>query len=98
MGEHASRNASEPDSASLGKTKVASPPTRMKPDTGGEATGKHLPGFSGWLGAARVERSAEEPGRPCRVGAKATNVRREDITGVAALKGVGEAHSSEEAG
>jgi hypothetical protein len=43
---------------------VASPPTRMKPDTGGEATGKHPPGLPGWLGAARVERSAEEPGKP----------------------------------
>jgi hypothetical protein len=89
MGEHASRNASEPDSASLGRMRVASEPTRMKPDTGGEATGKHLPGSPGWLGAARVERSVEEPGRPCRVGAKATNERREDITGAAALKGVG---------
>jgi hypothetical protein len=98
MGEHASRNASEPDSASLGEWKVVSPPTRMKPDTGGEATGKHLPGLPGWLGAARVERSVEEPGRSFRVGAKATNVRRKDITGAAALKGVGEAHTSEEAG
>jgi hypothetical protein len=70
----------------------------MKPDTGGEATGKHLPGLPGWLGAARVNRSAEEPGRPNREGAKATNARREYITGEAALKGVGEAHSSEETG
>jgi hypothetical protein len=77
---------------------VASLPTRMKPDTGGEATGKHPPGFPGWLGAARVERSVEEPGRPYREGARATNARREYITGGAALKGVGEAHTSEEAG
>jgi hypothetical protein len=27
-----------------------------------------------------VDRSVEEPGRPCRVGASATNARREDIT------------------
>jgi hypothetical protein len=27
-----------------------------------------------------VERSVEEPGRPCRVEAQATNGRREDIT------------------
>ena len=56
---------------------MASLPTRMKPDTGGEATGKHPPGFPGWLGAARVERSVEEPGRPYREGARATNARRE---------------------
>ena len=77
---------------------MASPPTRMKPDTGGEATGKHPPGLPGWLGAARVDRSVEEPGRPYRVEAQATNARREDITGEAALWGVGEAHSSGEAG
>ena len=71
---------------------MASLPTRIKPDTGGEATGKHPPGFPGWLGAARVERSVEEPGRPDREGARATNARREYITGGAALKGVGEAH------
>jgi hypothetical protein len=44
---------------------VASPPTRMKPATGGEAIGKHSPDLPGWLGAAREERSAEEPGKPC---------------------------------
>jgi hypothetical protein len=52
----------------------------------------------GWLGTARVERLVEEPGRPCREEAKAANARREDITGEAALEGIGEAHSSEEAG
>ena len=82
---------------------MASPPTRMKPDTGGEATGKHSPGLPGWLGAARVDRSVEDlfalaRGRPCREEAQATNGRREDITDAAALKGVGEAHTSEEAG
>ena len=41
---------------------------------------KHSPDLPGWLGTARVERSAEEPGRPCRVGAKATNAPRESIT------------------
>jgi hypothetical protein len=46
----------------------------------------HSPGLPGWLGTARVERSAEEPGRPYRVEAKATNARREYITGVAALR------------
>jgi hypothetical protein len=39
---------------------VASLLTMMKPDTGGKATGKHSPDLPGWLGAARVERSAEE--------------------------------------
>jgi hypothetical protein len=70
----------------------------MKPETSGEATGKHLLGFPGWLGAARVDRSVEEPGRPCRVGAKATNARWEDITAGTALQGVGEAHREQGSG
>jgi hypothetical protein len=77
---------------------VAKPSRGTKPDTVREATGEHLTGSPGWLGTARVDRSAEEPGRPCKVGAKVTNARREDITGVAAGQGVGEAHTSEEAG
>ena len=49
--------------------KVASPPTRMKPATGRESKQEsHLLGFPGWLGAARVERSAEEPGKPGKAG------------------------------
>ena len=40
QGEHASRSASEPVSASLHKITVASLPKRMKPGTGDEATGK----------------------------------------------------------
>jgi hypothetical protein len=47
----------------------------MKPDTGGEATGKHPLGFPGWLGAARVDRSVEEPGRPVGVAMKVANVK-----------------------
>ena len=54
---------------------MASPPTRMKPDTGGEATGKHPLGFPGWLGAARVDRSVEEPGRPAGAAAQVANVK-----------------------
>ena len=42
---------------------MASPPTRMKPETSGEATGKHSVDIPGWLGAARTERETEEPGR-----------------------------------
>jgi hypothetical protein len=34
----------------------------------------------GWLGTARVDRSVEKPGRPCRVTAQTVNVPREDIT------------------
>ena len=47
----------------------------MKPDkTGGEANRHKQPSdLPGWLGIARVERSAEEPGRPCRAEAEATN-------------------------
>ena len=59
---------------------VASLPKMMKPVTGGEAMSKHSPDLPGWLGTARVERSVEEPGRPCRVGANATNAPREYIT------------------
>ena len=77
---------------------MASPPTRMKPETGGEETGKHPSDFPGWLGAARVDRSVEEPGRPGRVAAKVVHGPREDITEHSALSGVGEAHSSGEAG
>jgi hypothetical protein len=47
----------------------------MKPETGGEATGKHPLGFPGWMGAAREDRSVEEPGRPARVAAQAANVK-----------------------
>ncbi len=96
QGEHASRNASEPDSASIGKRRWPVRPTWMKPDkTDREATGvcsdSDLPG---WLGTARVKRSAEEPGRPCLVEAEATNAPREYITAGAARQGVGEAHIS----
>ena len=35
----------------------------MKPETIGEATGKHSVDLPGWLGAARGNRSAEEPGK-----------------------------------
>jgi hypothetical protein len=69
----------------VSKARVAKPPHRTKPDTAREATGAHLADSPGWLGTARVDRSAEEPGRPCRVEAKATNARREDITDEAAL-------------
>ena len=99
-GEHASRNASEPDSASIGRRRWPVLPTRMKPDkTGGEANRHKQPSdLPGWLGTARVERSAEEPGRPCRVEAEATNVPREYITVAAARQGVGEAQSSGDTG
>jgi hypothetical protein len=76
---------------------VASPPTRMKPATGGEATGKHPLGFPGWLGVARVDRSVEEPGRPVWE-AESSQREGEDITRKRPGTGVGEAHSSEEAG
>ena len=64
-GESMSRSESELDSASLRTEESASPPTRMKPETGREAMSEHLTGFPGWLEAARGERSVEEPGKPC---------------------------------
>src|SRR5437879_533602 len=44
----------------VSKARVARPPMRRKPDTGREAKSTHLSGLSGWLGAARADRSAEE--------------------------------------
>jgi hypothetical protein len=38
------------------------------------------PDLPGWLGTARVDRSVEKPGRPCRVAAQAVNIPRKDIT------------------
>jgi len=46
---------------------LASLPTKVKPETGGEAMSKHLTESPGWLEAARGERLIEEPGKPCRV-------------------------------
>jgi hypothetical protein len=79
---------------------VASPPTRMKPDkTVGEATGKGSQRTfrGGWGQRAWIDQS-RSLGGPARRRAKASHARREDITGEAAVWGVGEAHSSEEAG
>jgi len=85
-GEHVSRNASEPDSASIGKRRW---PVRRRgwsqTDRWWSNRRMQPSDLPGWLGTARVDRSVEEPGRPCRAGAKATNGRREDITGVTAL-------------
>jgi hypothetical protein len=71
------------------KAKVASLPKMMKPDTGGEAMSKHLSDLPGWLGAARRNRSVEEPGRPGRAGECSLNPDgpREYITEGSALAG-----------
>jgi hypothetical protein len=77
---------------------VASPPTRMKPATSGEATGKHLAGPSGVVGDSargQIGRGAWEAlpgGSESDQRAAGRHNRR------AAGQGVGEAHSSEEAG
>lgn len=47
-GKHVSRSASEPWKASLRKERVASLPEMMKPDIGGEETGKQPPDSPGW--------------------------------------------------
>src|SRR6266853_3221 len=71
----------------------------MKPATGGEATSKQPSGLPGWLGTARRDRSVEDPGRPGRAGnAVGPNGPRKSITEGRPCPGVGEAHSSEEAG
>jgi hypothetical protein len=79
---------------------VASLPKMMKPDTGGEAMSKHSPDLPGWLGTARRNRSVEDPGRPGRAGEGQPDPHgpREYITEGRPWPGVGEAHSSEEAG
>jgi hypothetical protein len=71
----------------------------MKPETPvRKQQANALAGPSGVVGDSARGKISQEPGRPSRVGAKATNVRRENITVGTALKGVGEAHSSVEAG
>ena len=79
---------------------VASLPKMMKPDIDGEAMSKHSSDLPGWLGTARRNRSVEEPGRPGRVGQGQPDPHepREHITEGRPWPGVGEAHSSEEAG
>src|SRR5437867_12843177 len=73
----------------------------MKPDTGGEATGKHSPGLPGWLGAARVERSAEEPGKPSWLAKANTQRTRSEVPeyvspGEGRPKGTGEVARNDE--
>ena len=61
--------------------KVASPPTRMKPDTGGEATGtsSHRTFRGGWGQRAWIDQS-RSLGGPAGWEFKATNALREYIT------------------
>ena len=60
-----SRSASEPDSASLRQWEWPVRRIWMKPAIDGESNGRTQPSdFPGWLGTARADRSAEEPGRP----------------------------------
>ena len=76
-----SRNASEPDSASLCEVGAANLPYVMKPDTGGGSNGSEQPsGSPGWLGTAHGDRSVEEPGRPGGVAGKAAHALGECIT------------------
>jgi hypothetical protein len=79
---------------------VASPPTRMKPEQiAGEATGEsNQRTFRGGRGQRAWKDQSRSLGGPARRRAKASDARREDITGAAAVSGIGEAHSSAEAG
>jgi hypothetical protein len=69
-------------------------------DIGGQAMSKHSPDLPGWLGTARRNGSAEAPGRPGRAGKGQPdpNGPREYIAEDRLWPGVGEAHTSEEAG
>ena len=76
---------------------VANLPEVVKPVTGSERNEHMLgPGEPGRLGAARVERLAEEPGRVEAVG-KTQQPSRMHKAGLAVSE-VGRVHSSEEAG
>jgi len=64
---------------------VASPPTRVKPDIAGEATGiRSQRTFRGGGGQRAGIDQSRSLGGPAGVEARATNVRREDITGATA--------------
>ena len=97
LGERASRNASEPDSASKRYSQVASLPKVVKPETGGEAAGvcsrRACRGGWGRRASKGWPRNLGDPS-----GWVEPNGRREDISAVRGPPGVGGAHSSEEAG
>jgi len=78
--------------------KVASLPKMMKPVIGVEAMSQHSSSLPGWT--ARRNRSVEDPGRPGRAGKGQPdpNDPREYITEGRPWPGVGEAHTSREAG
>jgi hypothetical protein len=50
--------------------RVQHPPARFCRRALGSNRQMHSPGLPGWLGTARVERSVEEPGRPCQGGSE----------------------------
>lgn len=74
-GEGASRNASEPDSASLRFSEVANLPEMVKPAFATKQRETQSRDFPGWLGAARAERFDEELERPGGAGMAAATVR-----------------------
>ena len=80
-GEHASRNVSEPDSASIGIRRWPVPPTRMKPGkTGGEATGIGSHGtFRGGWGQRAWKDQPRSLGGPAGW-SESDNAPEEDIT------------------
>ena len=75
VGERASRNASEPDSASLRLMGAASLPEKVKPAPATKLRDEQSPGSSGWLGAARADRFDEELERPGGAGMAAATER-----------------------
>ena len=86
-GEDASRNASELDSAPLRYWEATRLPDWMKSIAGDEGTGMSSRRASpGWLEAAGVDRSIEEPGRPGVAGWR-PDAARESITAQAATAG-----------
>ena len=78
------------------KSTTANPPRWVKPATRSEATREHGRGGPGWLGAARLERQAEEPGRSGAVDEIQLLSRMHKAEH--ALSEVGRVHSSWEAG
>ena len=79
--ERASRNASEPDSASLRKVECGQA-ARDDEACHRRPSNERMraSGLPGWLGTARADRSVEEPGRPGVCEGDGLNAWREDIT------------------
>jgi len=97
-GERASRNASEPDSASLRFHGSGQPSRDGEASTRDEAAGKAVAGLPGVVGGGACGTIRRGTGETRRGGRHGRNGAREGITVRRPRPGIGGAHSSEEAG